>query len=122
MIRATIRANQKCFVLKKGEGLANRFILVSNLDRLGWRRRHHRRQWRVIRARLSDAKFFYETDLAKKLEDRLPKLSEIVFHAKLGTQASASSASSGWRPRSRRWSAPMSRRRSAPRSCASSTS
>src|SRR6266853_1298906 len=42
---------------------------------------------RVIRARLSDAKFFYESDLKTKLEDRLPKFDQIVFHEKLGTQA-----------------------------------
>jgi glycyl-tRNA synthetase beta chain len=42
---------------------------------------------RVIRARLSDAKFFYETDLKTRLEDRLPKFEHIVFHEKLGTQA-----------------------------------
>jgi len=41
---------------------------------------------RVIAARLSDAKFFYETDLKIKLEERLPKLNQIVFHEKLGTQ------------------------------------
>ena len=41
---------------------------------------------RVIRARLSDAKFFYDTDLKTRLEDRLPKFKEIVFHEKLGTQ------------------------------------
>src|SRR6202022_1717957 len=41
---------------------------------------------RVIRARLSDAKFFYESDLRTKLEDRLPKFDNIVFHEKLGTQ------------------------------------
>ena len=41
----------------------------------------------MIRARLSDAKFFYETDLKTKLEDRLPKFEHIVFHEKLGTQA-----------------------------------
>ena len=40
----------------------------------------------MIRARLSDAKFFYETDLKTKLEDRLPKFEQIVFHEKLGTQ------------------------------------
>jgi glycyl-tRNA synthetase beta chain len=40
----------------------------------------------VIRARLSDAKFFYDTDLKTKLEDRLPKFEQIVFHEKLGTQ------------------------------------
>ena len=42
---------------------------------------------RVIRARLSDAKFFYETDLKTRLEERLPKFEQIVFHEKLGTQA-----------------------------------
>ena len=42
---------------------------------------------RVIRARLSDAKFFYDTDLKTKLEDRLPKFKDIIFHEKLGTQA-----------------------------------
>jgi glycyl-tRNA synthetase beta chain len=41
----------------------------------------------VIRSRLSDAKFFYDTDLKTKLEDRLPKFDQIVFHEKLGTQA-----------------------------------
>ncbi len=56
----------------------------------GHRRRqdHHRRQRaRVIRARLSDAKFFYETDLKTRLEARLKKFDQIVFHEKLGTQA-----------------------------------
>src|SRR3979490_1030770 len=43
------------------------------------------RHERVIRARLSDAKFFFETDLKTKLEDRLPKFENIVFHEKLGT-------------------------------------
>src|SRR5262249_46971690 len=41
----------------------------------------------VIRARLADAKFFWDSDLQLKLEDRLPKLREIIFHEKLGTQA-----------------------------------
>lgn len=87
MIRATIRANQKCFVLKNGEGgLANRFILVSNLLASDGGAAIIAGNERVIRARLSDAKFFYESDLGKTLEDRLPKLNEIVFHAKLGTQ------------------------------------
>lgn len=87
VIRATIRANQKCFVLKNGEGgLANRFILVSNLLASDGGAAIIAGNERVIRARLSDAKFFYESDLGKTLEDRLPKLNEIVFHAKLGTQ------------------------------------
>ncbi len=41
----------------------------------------------MIRARLSDARFFYQTDLKTKLEERLPKFDQIVFHEKLGTQA-----------------------------------
>ncbi len=41
----------------------------------------------MIRARLADAKFFYESDLKTRLEDRLPKFEHIVFHEKLGTQA-----------------------------------
>ena len=40
----------------------------------------------MIRARLADAKFFYEIDLKTPLEDRLPKFNNIVFHEKLGTQ------------------------------------
>ena len=40
----------------------------------------------MIRARLSDAKFFYETDLKIRLEERLPKFKDIIFHEKLGTQ------------------------------------
>ena len=63
---------------------------------------------RVIRARLSDAKFFYDTDLKTRLEDRLPKFKDIVFHEKLGSQwPSASRASSGLPASWRRWSARM---------------
>ncbi|WP_457796994.1 glycine--tRNA ligase subunit beta [Methylocystis sp. S23] len=129
VIRATIRVNQKCFVLRdpspraRGEGgpasagtdegpglgpassptpspltptlspqtgrgshLANRFILVSNIEASDGGKTVVAGNERVIAARLSDAKFFYETDLKAKLEDRLPKLDQIVFHEKLGTQ------------------------------------
>ncbi|MGU3452926.1 glycine--tRNA ligase subunit beta [Methylobacterium fujisawaense] len=87
-IRATIRANQKCFVLRKGgsEDLAPAFILVSNLVASDGGRAITAGNERVVRARLSDAKFFWETDKAIRLEDRLPKLDSIVFHEKLGTQ------------------------------------
>ena len=87
VIRATIRNNQKCFVVKKGEGLANKFILVANTEASDGGKAIVAGNERVIRARLSDAKFFYETDLKTKLEDRLPKFDHIVFHEKLGTQA-----------------------------------
>ncbi len=86
VIRATIRVNQKCFVLRKGDGLTNRFILVSNIEASDGGATVIAGNERVIAARLSDAKFFYETDLKTKLEDRLPKLDQIVFHEKLGTQ------------------------------------
>lgn len=87
-IRATIRANQKCFVLRKSgsEDLAPAFILVSNLLASDGGQAITAGNERVVRARLSDAKFFWETDKATKLEDRLPKLDSIVFHEKLGTQ------------------------------------
>ncbi|MGU3466170.1 glycine--tRNA ligase subunit beta [Methylobacterium sp. C33D] len=87
-IRATIRANQKCFVLRKSgsEDLAPAFILVSNLVATDGGQAITAGNERVVRARLSDAKFFWETDKATRLEDRLPKLDSIVFHEKLGTQ------------------------------------
>ena len=128
VIRATIRANQKCFVLQKpsfdtrpavaaqDEGnttslmvsrpeetspslmvsrpegtsrttqLANKFLLTSNMIAKDDGVTIVSGNERVVRARLSDAKFFWETDLKVKLEDRLEKLRSITFHAKLGTQ------------------------------------
>jgi glycyl-tRNA synthetase beta chain len=107
VIRATIRNNQKCFVVRQpasplpagerstarasataGEGaLTNKFILTANIEASDGGKAIVAGNERVIRARLSDAKFFYETDLKTKLEDRLPKFENIVFHEKLGTQA-----------------------------------
>ena len=140
VIRATIRANQKCFVLRSsfpsplrggagvgvagpdaelsgqvraadaartpstagsmpstptpnpspqggGEGaLANRFILVANLEASDGGAAIVAGNERVVRARLSDAKFFFETDRKVRLEERLEKLKSIVFHEQLGTQ------------------------------------
>src|SRR5215208_934045 len=88
VIRATIRNNQKCFVVRGTSGkLANKFILVSNMEASDGGKAIVAGNERVIRARLSDAQFFYETDLKTKLEDRLPKFEQIIFHEKLGTQA-----------------------------------
>ena len=99
VIRATIRANQKCFVLRGAEGkLANRFILVANLIASDGGAAIAAGNGRVVRARLSDARHFWATDLAplpdykdkaeKPLDQRLAKLRAlgIVFHEKLGTQ------------------------------------
>jgi glycyl-tRNA synthetase beta chain len=89
-IRTTIRVNQKCFVVRtlaRGEGsLANKFILVANTEASDGGAAIIAGNERVIRARLADAKFFYETDLKTRLEDRLPKFKNIVFHEKFGTQ------------------------------------
>jgi glycyl-tRNA synthetase beta chain len=88
VIRATIRNNQKCFVVSdpKNSRLTNKFILTANIEASDGGKAIVAGNERVIRARLSDAKFFYETDLKTKLEDRLPKFDSIVFHEKLGTQ------------------------------------
>jgi glycyl-tRNA synthetase beta chain len=89
VIRATIRNNQKCFVLRdpRTAQLVNKFILVANIEAEDGGKAIIAGNERVIRARLADAKFFYETDLKTRLEDRLPKFEHIVFHEKLGTQA-----------------------------------
>jgi glycyl-tRNA synthetase beta chain len=89
VIRATIRNNQKCFVLRDAATakLTNKFILVANEEASDGGKAIVAGNERVIRARLSDAKFFYETDLKARLEDRLAKFEHIVFHEKLGSQA-----------------------------------
>ncbi|HEY2228988.1 MAG TPA: glycine--tRNA ligase subunit beta [Xanthobacteraceae bacterium] len=89
VIRTTIRANQKCFVLRDPQSarLVNRFILVANTEAQDGGAAITAGNERVIRARLSDAKFFYETDLKTSLEHRLRKFKHIIFHEKLGTQA-----------------------------------
>ena len=97
VIRATIRANQKCFVLRDGGGkLANKFLLVSNLVAPDGGAAIAAGNGRVVRARLADARHFWQTDLAalpdakhknkKPLDQRLEKLDRVVFHEKLGTQ------------------------------------
>ena len=99
VIRATIRANQKCFVLRdpKTGKLSNKFILVSNIEATDNGVKIVGGNERVVRARLSDARHFWDidqkplpdyTDKGKPLDQRLAKLRalDIVFHEKLGTQ------------------------------------
>ncbi|MCW2283640.1 glycyl-tRNA synthetase beta chain [Rhodoblastus acidophilus] len=100
VIRATIRANQKCFVLRDPAtgGLANKFLLVSNVLASDGGKAIAAGNGRVVRARLSDALYFWQTDQGPlpdfsasgkpPLDQRLEKLRalNIVFHAKLGTQ------------------------------------
>jgi glycyl-tRNA synthetase beta chain len=89
IIRSTIRNNQKCFVVRNAQTgfLVPKFILVANIEATDGGRTIVAGNERVIRARLSDAKFFYETDRKTRLEDRLHKFESILFHEKLGTQA-----------------------------------
>jgi len=104
VIRATIRNNQKCFVVRDPKSgaasrtalgdaaqptgkLAPKFILIANIEASDGGSAIIAGNERVIRARLSDAKFFYETDLETRLEERLNKFDNIVFHEKLGSQA-----------------------------------
>lgn len=88
-IRATIRANQKCFVVKDGTTgkLAPRFIATANIEASDGGGTIIAGNGRVIRARLSDARFFWETDKKVALDERVKKLETVTFHAKLGSQA-----------------------------------
>ena len=97
--------------------LANKFILVANTEAEDGGKAIVAGNERVIRARLSDAKFFYETDLKTRLEDRLPKFEHIVFHEKLGTQAKRIERIEKKRRRRRPISTQRFRRRAAARLC-----
>jgi glycyl-tRNA synthetase beta chain len=86
VLATSMKAHQKCFSLRRGDKLANRFIVVANLDAHDHGKAITAGNERVIRARLADAKFFFDHDRKVMLEERVPKLREIVFHEKLGTQ------------------------------------
>ena len=83
----TMRQNQKYFPLFDAAGkLTHRFLLVSNM-RLADPRNIVGGNERVVRPRLADARFFFETDRKVKLADRVAQLATIVYHNKLGSQA-----------------------------------
>ncbi|MER9018872.1 glycine--tRNA ligase subunit beta [Mesorhizobium sp. M0898] len=111
VIRLTIRANQKCFVTRPhdaGEELSNRFILTANIEAKDGGKEIAHGNGKVVRARLSDALYFWKTDqgdlpdldqlqasaekfgldLKKPLDQRMARLDHlgVTFHAKLGTQ------------------------------------
>jgi glycyl-tRNA synthetase beta chain len=86
VLSTSMKAHQKCFSLKRGETLANRFILIANLEAEDGGKSIVAGNERVIAARLSDAKFFYGQDRDIGLEIWVPKLKDVVFHEKLGTQ------------------------------------
>ena len=83
----SMKAHQKCFSLRdpKTSKLVNRFILVSNLIAEDGGGAIIAGNERVIRARLADARFFWDQDLKSSLESRLPRLNDLIFHAKLGS-------------------------------------
>ncbi|MCF6302898.1 MAG: glycine--tRNA ligase subunit beta, partial [Devosiaceae bacterium] len=89
VIITTIKTNQKCFCLRESSTgkLINRFILTANNIASDGGRAIVAGNELVIEARLADAMFFYKNDLSRPLEKRLPKLEEVIFHKKLGTQA-----------------------------------
>jgi glycyl-tRNA synthetase beta chain len=81
-----MKLNQKYFPLFLNEGgLSSRFLIVSNM-RLDNPQNVIEGNQRVVRPRLSDARFFFETDKKTKLEARVPKLANVVYHNKLGSQ------------------------------------
>jgi glycyl-tRNA synthetase beta chain len=88
ILQTSMRTHQKYFSLRdsKTGKLANRFALVANMVAEDGGREIVAGNERVLRARLSDAKFFWDEDRKHTLESRIEKLKGIVFHAKLGTQ------------------------------------
>ncbi len=82
----TMQTNQKYFALTDAAGkLRSRFLIVSNLETADPSAIIDGNE-RVVRPRLSDAKFFFEQDKKKKLAERVPQLANVVYHNKLGTQ------------------------------------
>ncbi|MGC2856565.1 glycine--tRNA ligase subunit beta [Novispirillum sp. DQ9] len=86
VLTTSMRSHQKYFsVLGRDGNLAPHFIVVSNMASTDGGRAIVAGNERVLRARLSDAKFFWDQDRKSSLESRVEKLKERVFHAKLGT-------------------------------------
>ncbi|GAA4251192.1 glycine--tRNA ligase subunit beta [Azospirillum formosense] len=84
----SMRTHQKYFaLLDKAGKMAPRFVVVANTATADGGKAIVAGNERVLRARLSDAKFFWDQDRKTKLEDRVSKLGAITFHAKLGTVA-----------------------------------
>ena len=84
----TMQQNQKYFAVQDEKGrLMNRFFLVSQLEAKDDGKEISAGNARVVRARLADAKFFYDQDRLQTLESRISLLKNVVYHNKLGTQA-----------------------------------
>ena len=87
-LTTAMRNHQKCFSLKhpKTGKLANRFLLVSNLEPADGGAEIIAGNEKVIAARLSDARFFWEQDLKRSLDEMASALDGVTFHEKLGSQ------------------------------------
>lgn len=84
----SMRAHQKYFSLLNADGsLAPRFVVVANTETKDDGASIVAGNERVLRARLSDAKFFWDQDRKRPLESRVQNLADSVFHAKLGSMA-----------------------------------
>ncbi|MCW2248252.1 glycyl-tRNA synthetase beta chain [Azospirillum fermentarium] len=84
----SMRTHQKYFAALDHQGrMAPRFIVVANMVTADGGKAVVAGNERVLRARLSDAKFFWDLDRKTKLEERVPALADITFHARLGTVA-----------------------------------
>jgi glycyl-tRNA synthetase beta chain len=88
ILQTSMRTHQKYFSLRdpKTGKMANRFALVANMVASDGGQQIVAGNERVLRARLSDAKFFWDQDRKRTLESRVEDLKGVVFHAKLGTQ------------------------------------
>ena len=83
----TMQQNQKYFALRDKTGrLMNRFLLVSHIEATDGGAAIRSGNARVVRARLADAKFFFDQDRKETLESRIPGLTHVVYHSKLGSQ------------------------------------
>jgi glycyl-tRNA synthetase beta chain len=88
VLTVSMRTHLRHFVTANPDGaLANRFVVVANNEARDGGKTIVEGNERVLRSRLSDAKFFWDQDRKIRLEERLPALKGIVFHAKLGSQA-----------------------------------
>ena len=88
VIQLTARVNQKYFVCHDKAGkLANAFVCTANIDAHDNGTAIVAGNEKVLAARLSDAKFFWEQDLKVALDDQAKKLAQITFHEKLGSVA-----------------------------------
>ena len=89
VIRTSMRTHQKYFAVRDGatDKLAPHFITVANIEAVDGGAEISRGNAKVLSARLSDARFFWDEDRKIRLEDRLEKLRGVTFHAKLGTLA-----------------------------------